>query len=163
MAYTGILFNGSCFYALYYQSTSEWILQAQKTDLHFLGIQWLPEQVQSANGMLVLFFIPFFTFVLFPFLERRGVKVNPLNKFGLGFIISLSAITIVYWLQTEIDKGFQPNVGWQFFAYMLLTIAEVLIYQTGLEYAYTQAPERMKSTIMAFFCCRSPSVISYCQ
>ena len=33
---------------------------------------------------------------------------------------------------------------------MLLTIAEVLIYQTGLEYAYTQAPERMKSTIMAF-------------
>ena len=117
----------------------------------FLGIQWLPEQVQSANGMLVLFFIPFFTFCTFSVSRTKRVKVNPLNKFGLGFIISLSAITIVYWLQTEIDKGFQPNVGWQFFAYMLLTIAEVLIYQTGLEYAYTQAPERMKSTIMAFF------------
>lgn len=139
------------FYALYYQSTSEWILQAQKTDLHFLGIDWLAEQVQSTNGILVLVFIPFFTFVLFPFLERRGVKVNPLNKFGLGFIISLSSISIIYWLQTQIDKGLQPNIGWQFCAYMLLTIAEVLIYQTGLEYAYTQAPESMKSTIMAFF------------
>ncbi|QEC68326.1 POT family MFS transporter [Panacibacter ginsenosidivorans] len=103
-----------------------------------------------ANGILVLVFIPFFTFVLFPFLEKNGVKINPLNKFGPGFIVSLFSIGI-YWLQTQIDKGFHPSIGWQFFAYMLLTIAEVLIYQTGLEYAYTQAPESMKSTIMAFF------------
>ena len=43
------------------------------------------------------------------------------------------------------------QLGWQFLAYLLLTIAEVLIYQTGLEYAYTHAPASMKSTIMAFF------------
>jgi POT family proton-dependent oligopeptide transporter len=55
------------FYVLYYQNTSEWILQAQKTDLHFLGIDWLAEQIQSSNGIFILVFIPFFTFVLFPF------------------------------------------------------------------------------------------------
>lgn len=139
------------FYALYYQNTSEWILQAQKTDLHFLGIDWLAEQVQSTNGILVLVFIPFFTFVFFPFLERRGIKVNPLNKFGAGFIVTILCFLIIYWLQVQIDNGNHPNIGWQFLAYVLLTIAEVLIYQTGLEYAYTQAPESMKSTIMAFF------------
>jgi len=139
------------FYALYYQNTSEWILQAQKTDLHFLGIDWLAEQVQSTNGILILVFIPFFTFILFPFLERKGIKVNPLNKFGVGFIVTIFSFLIIYWLQVQIDNGLHPNVGWQFLAYVLLTIAEVLIYQTGLEYAYTQAPESMKSTIMAFF------------
>ncbi|CAN5438431.1 hypothetical protein BH10BAC2_BH10BAC2_38990 [soil metagenome] len=139
------------FYALYYQNTSEWILQAQNTDLHFLGIDWLAEQVQSSNGILILAFIPFFTFILFPFLERKGIKVNPLNKFGTGFIAVILSFLIIYWLQLQIDNGLRPNIGWQFLAYVLLTIAEVLIYQTGLEFAYTQAPESMKSTIMAFF------------
>lgn len=139
------------FYALYYQNTSEWILQAQKTDLHFFGVDWLAEQVQSSNGILILVFIPFFTFVLFPFLERRGISVNPLNKFGAGFIVTIFSFLIIYWLQVQIDNGLHPSVGWQFLAYLLLTIAEVLIYQTGLEYAYTQAPQSMKSTIMAFF------------
>lgn len=139
------------FYALYYQNTSEWILQAQNTDLHFLGIDWLAEQVQSSNGILILLFIPFFTFILFPFLERKGIKVNPLNKFGTGFIAVILSFLIIYWLQLQIDNGLRPNIGWQFLAYVLLTIAEVLIYQTGLEFAYTQAPESMKSTITAFF------------
>jgi len=67
------------------------------------------------------------------------------------FIVTIFSFLIIYWLQVQIDNGLHPNVGWQFLAYVLLTIAEVLIYQTGLEYAYTQAPESMKSTIMAFF------------
>jgi len=139
------------FYTLYYQNTSEWILQAQKTNLQFLGIDWIAEQVQSSNGILILVFIPFFTFILFPFLERKGINVSPLNKFGAGFVVTIFCFIIIYWLQVQIDKGLHPSVGWQFLAYVLLTIAEVLIYQTGLEYAYTQAPESMKSTIMAFF------------
>jgi proton-dependent oligopeptide transporter, POT family len=144
------------FYTLYYQSNSEWILQATQLDLHFLGINWLAEQVQSSNGITILFFIPFFTYILFPFLERKGIKITPLDKFGAGFIASIFSLCIIYWLQLQIDKGGHPNVGWQFCSYTLLTIGEVLIYQTGLEYAYTQAPESMKSTIMAFlFLCLS--------
>jgi POT family proton-dependent oligopeptide transporter len=38
--------------------------------------------------------------------------------------------------------------AWQIIAYLLLTIAEVMVSITGLEFAYTQAPVRMKSTIM---------------
>ena len=138
------------FYAVYYQSTSEWILQATQLDLHFMGINWLAEQVQSSNGISILFFIPFFTYVLFPCLEKKGYKVTALNKMGTGFITTIVSVTIIYWLQLKIDSGQHPNVGWQFLAYIFLTISEVLIYQTGLEYAYTQAPENMKSTIMAF-------------
>jgi POT family proton-dependent oligopeptide transporter len=40
--------------------------------------------------------------------------------------------------------------GWQFIPYLLLTIGEVMVSITALEFAYTQAPRRMKSTVMSF-------------
>ena len=40
---------------------------------------------------------------------------------------------------------------WQVLAYILLTVAEVMISITGLEFSYTQAPKTMKSFIMALW------------
>ena len=36
-------------------------------------------------------------------------------------------------------------------AFVVLTLAEVMVSITGLEFAYTQAPRRMKSLIMGFW------------
>ena len=47
--------------------------------------------------------------------------------------------------------GFMPNIGWQFFAYILLTAAEVMVSITSLEFAYTQAPKKMKSFVMGIY------------
>jgi POT family proton-dependent oligopeptide transporter len=41
--------------------------------------------------------------------------------------------------------------AWQIIAYLLLTVSEVMVSITGLEFAYTQAPVRMKSTIMGIW------------
>ena len=35
--------------------------------------------------------------------------------------------------------------------YFIVTLAEVMVSITGLEFAYTQAPKRMKSVIMGFW------------
>jgi POT family proton-dependent oligopeptide transporter len=43
------------------------------------------------------------------------------------------------------------HVLWQVIPYFLMTTAEVLVSVTGLEFAYTQAPRAMKSTIMGFW------------
>src|SRR5262249_21924604 len=40
--------------------------------------------------------------------------------------------------------------GWQIIPYLLLTTGEVMVAITALEFAYTQAPKRMKSTVMSF-------------
>jgi POT family proton-dependent oligopeptide transporter len=40
---------------------------------------------------------------------------------------------------------------WQIIQYFIMTVAEVLVSVTGLEFAYTQAPRAMKSTIMSFW------------
>jgi POT family proton-dependent oligopeptide transporter len=42
-------------------------------------------------------------------------------------------------------------VLWQVGPYLVLTVSEILVSITGLEFAYTQAPLRMKGTIMSLW------------
>lgn len=133
------------------QSTSEWVIQATKLDLHCMGITFLPQQVQAANPVFILILTPFFGSVLYPWLQRKGLNFSVHRKLLTGFILLIFSFVIVYRLQALIDNGAAPSVAWQFLAYFLLTTAEILVYLTGLEYAYAQAPASMKSTIMSFW------------
>lgn len=139
------------FWALNDQNSSEWVLQARNLDLRFMGYTFLPEQVQSANAVLVLLYIPLFNYILLPALKKRRLLVSASQKMITGFALTMLSFGIIYWLQLQIDGGQVPNVGWQLLAYVIITAGEVLVYQTGLEYAYTKAPASMKSTIMAFW------------
>lgn len=139
------------FWALYDQNGSEWVLQATQLDLNFMGRTWLPEQVQSINAIFILLFVPLFSIFLYPFINNIGIRVTPLRKIGAGFVLMALTFIIIAWIQTQIDAGGKPNVGWQLLAYIILTASEVMVSVTGLEYAYTQAPPTMKSTVMAFW------------
>lgn len=137
------------FWALWDQSQSEWVVQATKMDLNFLGIEWQAEQISFVNAAFILAFIPLFSFVIYPLLEKMGIRVTPLRRIGAGFVLTALSFVIVAITQGWIDAGERPNISWQILAFVVLTAGEVLISITGLEYAYTQAPPSMKSTIMA--------------
>lgn len=139
------------FWALYDQNGSEWVIQAGKMDLHFMGIDWLQEQIQVVNALLILVLIPVFSFGVYPLLEKIGIRVTALRKIGWGFVMVAITFALVAWIQTQIDNGIKLNIGWQLLAYLLLTVAEIFVSITGLEYAFSQAPKNMKSTIMAIF------------
>lgn len=139
------------FWALYDQNSSEWVLQATHLDLTIAGVTLLAQQVQAVNPVLILALIPVFTFIVFPGLARKNIHVSPLAKIGAGLIFTMLAFVVVYTIQLRIDAGARPNVAWQMLAYLILTIGEVLISITGLEYAYAQSPAKMKSTVMAFW------------
>jgi len=49
------------------------------------------------------------------------------------------------------DGGTPMSMTWQILPYALLTMGEVLVSATGLEFAYSQAPKSMKGVIMAFW------------
>jgi POT family proton-dependent oligopeptide transporter len=51
-------------------------------------------------------------------------------------------------IQTWIDAGQTPHIAWQLVAYVFLTAGEVLVWVTGLEFSYTQAPKKLKSIVM---------------
>lgn len=139
------------FWALYDQNGSEWVIQAGKMDLHFLGVDWLQEQIQVVNALLILVLIPVFSFGVYPLLEKLGIRVTALRKFGWGLAMTVITFALIAWIQTQIDNGIKLNIGWQLLAYVLLTVAEIFVSITGLEYAFSQAPKNMKSTIMAIF------------
>lgn len=139
------------FWALYDQNGSEWVLQAAKMDLNFLGITWYSEQIQVINAILILVFIPFFSVVVYPLLERLGIQVNAVRKIGWGFVLIVLTFLLTAWIQQQIDAGIKLNIAWQLLAYTILTASEIMVSLTGLEFAFANSPKEMKSTVMSLF------------
>jgi POT family proton-dependent oligopeptide transporter len=155
------------FWALWDQSSGgEWTIQCQKMDLHFLGITFLPEQVNVVNGLFILAMIPLFNYWLYPAIDSV-FPITPVRKIGIGLFLTALSFVVIWIIQLNIDQGGQPNVGWQFLAYIILSAGEVMVSITGLEFAYTQAPNRMKSLLMAMWLLsialgnQIPSIISF--
>ena len=139
------------FWAMWDQNLSEWVLQATKLDRNIFGFNVLPEQVQTVNPIFLLLFIPIFTYGVYPLVENMGIKTTPLRRIGAGLVLTALSFVVIALLQTSIDNGGQPSVWWQILAYAILSAGEVLVSITGLEYAYTQAPKTMKSTMSAMW------------
>jgi proton-dependent oligopeptide transporter, POT family len=138
------------FWSLYDQTGSSWVLQAEQMDLKFLGITWLESQIQAINPILILLYIPLFTYGIYP-LIHRVFPLTPLRKIGLGFILMVISFGLTTLIQSWIDAGQRPSIGWQFAAFFIITASEVMVVIVGLEFAYTQAPRAMKSLVMSFF------------
>ncbi len=146
----GIYALVAVFYSLYFQPGSEWVLQAEKMDRQFLGHEWESSQIGAVNGLLILAFIPLFSYVVYP-LANRLFKLTPLRKIGIGMFLISATFLLPAQLEAWIAAGEKPNIAWQLLAYVLLTAAEVLVSITCLEFSYTQSPRTMKSVIMALY------------
>ncbi len=138
------------FWAMFDQTGSSWVLQAKQMDLHWLGISWSPSQIQAANPILVMIFIPLFSLYLYPTIDKY-YKMTPLRKIAIGLFLTVPSFLVPAWIQYMIEMGESPSVAWQILAYAILTAAEVMVSITCLEFSYTQAPRKMKSVIMAIF------------
>ena len=147
---SGLLLFITAFFSLYDQNGSSWVLQAEKMDLKFMGITWLPSQVQAVNPILCLVFVFFFDRWGFPAMDKV-VKLTSLRKMGFGLFLMIPTFLLTAWIQHRIDAGETLNIAWQLIAWVILTVAEVLTYATSLEFFYAQAPKRMKSLVQGLF------------
>lgn len=144
------------FWALFDQHGSSWVLQAKEMDLNvsFFGFktQLLPSQIPALNPIMVMILIPLFTFGIYPAIERIfKIEMTPLRRMGAGMFVAAFSFVFVAIFQYFLDGGSSVNVLWQVIPYLVITMAEVMISITGLEFAYTQAPRSMKSTIMSMW------------
>jgi POT family proton-dependent oligopeptide transporter len=110
-------------------------------------------QISALNPLMVMIIIPSLNFFLYRPLEKRGITVKPLVKMTIGMFLAAIAFGAAAFLQQTIEArgANQVHVLWQIAQYLVMTSAEVLVSVTGLEFAYTQAPRSMKSTIMGFW------------
>ena len=54
------------FWALFDQTASTWVFQAEKMDRLFCGVEWEAAQIQAVNPALILILIPLFNYFLYP-------------------------------------------------------------------------------------------------
>lgn len=136
------------FWSLFDQKASTWVLQANQMSRP----EWFePAMMQALNPLLVMILIPFNNFVLYPLLEKSGLKITALRRMGAGIAFSGLAWIVAGSLQVWLDNGHIVSILWQMLPYALLTFGEVMVSATGLEFAYSQAPAAMKGTITAFW------------
>ena len=146
----GLVLFISVFWSLYDQNGSAWVLQAERMDRVFLGREWLPSQVHAINPILVLILIPLTSYVVYPAISRV-FPLTALRKISIGFFLTAATFLISAFIEAQLNAGVKLNIGWQLGAFAVLTLAEVMIYGTGLEFFYSQAPNLMKSFVMSLF------------
>lgn len=186
------------FWAIFDQTGSAWVLQADRMDRNFMGIDWLPSSIQAVNPVMILTGIPIFTYIVYPAMAKL-FEPTPLRKIGIGLVLTAASFGISALIEIGIESGSaeaavsiaaaavekghtfttatpsliealrgareaqvdeaaiqaslanMPNVGWQFLAYLVLTSAEIMVSIVCLEFAYTQAPPKMKSVILGVY------------
>ena len=146
----GIYVFVAVFWSLYDQTASAWVQQAERMDRLFLGVEWLPAQVQAVNPLMILTLVPVFTYAIYPFASRY-VRITAVGKIACGLFLTIPAFLIPAWAESQIAAGASPSIGWQLLAYLLITAAEVLVSITCLEFSYTQAPRTLKSFVMSLY------------
>jgi POT family proton-dependent oligopeptide transporter len=138
------------FWALFDQTGSAWVLQAEHMNLDWLGHEWLASEIGMVNPILVLMFVPLFSYLVYPAIDRV-FPLTPLRKVGVGFFLAALAFVVSAAIEIKIQAGTTPTIAWQLLAYAVLTAAEVMVSITCLEFSYTQAPRKLKSFIMALY------------
>lgn len=92
------------FWSLFDQTGSAWVLQAEKMDRNWLGVQWLSSQIQAVNPCLVMILIPVFSYGIYPAINRI-FKLTPLRKISIGFFVAAGSFVVSAYIESQINGG----------------------------------------------------------
>ncbi|KAJ7592905.1 peptide/h+ symporter protein [Mycena floridula] len=127
--------------------------------------------IQNLNPISLIILIPIFDGLIYPFLRKMKINFSPIKRIYTGFLVAGLAMVYAAVLEKYLydtnpcDNGNQPsacvdadknplhspiNVWVVSGPYILVAISEIFASITSLEYAFTKAPQRMKSVVMAF-------------
>lgn len=140
------------FWALFEQQGSRWTFQANKMngDLGFYTIQ--PDQMQMINSLFILILIPFFDVVVYPLLNKIGLR-QPVRRMAFGGILAAVAFLISALVQFKIESSPEKTVNmlWLVPQYVVITMGEVMFSITGYALTYEHAPNSMKSVVQSIW------------
>ncbi|KAJ3566004.1 hypothetical protein NP233_g7279 [Leucocoprinus birnbaumii] len=126
--------------------------------------------IRNLDPISIIIIIPILDYFIYPFLRRRGINFSPIKRIYAGFVVAglamlYAAILQHYLYEMSPCHDNQPsacldptgnplpapiNVWVVSGPYILVGISEIFASITSLEYAFTKAPKRMKSVVMAF-------------
>ena len=151
------------YFLAYSQTLTNFISQAATMETH-----GTPNDIWfNMETLSVLCLVPLLNNIALPALSRCGIVLRPTSRITLGFMFMSSAMAYAAIVQNLIYQappcyqhplkcqgGRGPNqvhVALQIPAYILMGVSGVFAISSGYEYAFTHAPQSMRSITMASF------------
>jgi len=147
------------FFLSYNQMTANLTTQASTLELH--GVP--NDIIQNLNPISIVIMIPLIDHLLYPGLRKLGFAFTPIKRMTTGFLIAalsmVASAVMQYYIYEKTPCGWHANgedcppapinVWAQSLPYILIGIAEIFANVTSYEYAFSKAPENMKSLVMS--------------
>ncbi|KAJ7201874.1 peptide/h+ symporter protein [Mycena pura] len=126
--------------------------------------------IKNLDPISIVVLIPVFERFIYPTMRRFGINFSPIKRITAGFVVAGFAMVYAAVLENYLYarspcSDHQPsactgadgepaaaplNVWIVSGPYILVALSEIFASITSLEYAYTKAPQRMKSVVSAF-------------
>jgi dipeptide/tripeptide permease len=135
------------FWACLMQQRSRWIFQATRMNGNLGWYTIKPDQMIVINSLMAITLIPFLDKLIYPLLEKVGIK-STLQRLIFGGVLIVIAFTLSTILETQIENNF-ISILWQLPQFFIIAIAEIFTYLSHLNFAYKEAPPSMKPVMMS--------------
>jgi POT family proton-dependent oligopeptide transporter len=145
------------FWSIFDQSYSTWTLFARDymiLDINIFSWTWSipPDAIQSLNPVLIVIMTPLFAWIWSKTDKDEIRKISSPRKMLFGFILVILCMGLMT-IAGYIGIKERVSIMWELGAYLLITMAELCISVVGLQLAFEEAPDRMKSMITGVWLC----------
>ncbi|MBK7092878.1 MAG: peptide MFS transporter [bacterium] len=139
------------FWSVFDQSYSTWTLFARD---YMLLDTWFgripPDAIQGLNPILIVLMSPLFAWLWNKSDSNQSRRLSSPRKMLIGFVLVILCMSLMT------IAGYQAmnakiSILWEVGAYVLMTAAELCISAIGLQLAFEEAPDSMKSMITGVF------------
>jgi proton-dependent oligopeptide transporter, POT family len=141
------------FWSIFDQSYSTWTLFARD---YLVLDTWIgripPDAIQGLNPILIVVMSPFFAWLWMKTDRSTARPLSTPRKMLLGFVMVLLCMVLMT-VAGFLAASSKVSILWEVGAYVLITAAELCISAIGLQLAFEEAPEHMKSMITGVWLC----------
>ncbi len=139
------------FWSIFDQSYSTWTLFARDYLVldTFIG-HIPPDAIQGINPILIIILTPLFTWLWKKTDRDETHRLSSPKKMLIGFILTFLCMGVMT-IAGFVAVAEKISILWEVTAYIIITSAELCISVIGLQLAYEEAPDRMKSVITGCF------------
>lgn len=146
---SGLFILVAFFWSLFDQSATTWTLFARDhinlPMIPFLDSVLPPDAIQSANPFLIVLLTPLAAWV-WSKTDTESRRLSSPRKMLIGFFLvalCMGMMSLAGFLSAES----KVSISWQIVGYVLMTAGELCISVVGLQLAFEEAPDSMKSMI----------------
>ncbi|KAJ5569516.1 uncharacterized protein N7459_008946 [Penicillium hispanicum] len=120
--------------------------------------------LNNFNPLTIMVTIPILSYIIYPLLERRRIRLGPITRITFGFFLGILAGlagTLVQWKVYQLspcgshastcDQVSPISIWWQIPNTVLAAVSECFCNVTAYEVAYARSPQGMKGLVVAIF------------